>query len=143
MQEFITAVREHDEGEEDLYEFKVDDREMFARPMSAGQLAMLSAMRPNLSVQTMGRMLNTFLNVFEEEDAIYFEDRLLDRNDDFELDNFMEIVNGYITYFSGKGSKQPSDFQQSAKSSGRASTARSRAKGSTSSASRSRASSTS
>lgn len=144
MQEFTTAVREQDEAEnEDLYEFKVDGREMSARPMSSGQLAMLASMRANFSVKTMGRMLNTFLNVFEEDDAIYFEDRIIDRDDDFELADFMEIVNGYITYFSGKESKQPSDFQQSSKSSGRASTARSRAKASTSSPSRSRASSTS
>lgn len=150
MREFMTAVKEDfvPEGEEDALVFLHDGREVKFYEPSSGQLAIMSTIRASKDPgQKEARaVMSFFFGMMDEATADYFEERLMDRNDPFDLDSeggITEIFEYLLEEWSGKASKQPSDYQQSPKQTGRSSTGNTRAKASTSSNSRSRASSTS
>lgn len=146
MKDFITEVQD-DIGEvdvEDTLTFKHDGREVTFYKPSTGQAAiMLTMTSREMDAKNAGTFIQLFFELMEEETAKYFQSRLLDRKDSFDLDGpggIVDIFENISEEWSGKDTKKPSDFQRSQRATGKASTAPSRAKASTSSRSRSRAS---
>lgn len=148
MKDFITEVQD-DLGEvdvEDAITFKHDGREVTFYKPSTGQAAiMLTMTSREMDAKNAGTFIQLFFELMEEDTQRYFQSRLLDRKDSFDLDGpggIVDIFENITEEWSGKDTKKPSDYQQSRRATGKASTAPSRAKGSTSSRSRSRVSST-
>lgn len=149
MKEFYTAAKDTlgDVTEDDLIVFKHDDTEVTFFQPSSGQLAIMSnIMQGSKNDPTLaGNFIQLFFAMMEEEETLpYFRNRLMDRKDTFDLDGdggMFDIFAELVKEWSGRPTKQPSDYQPPRRATGRASTATTRAKGSTSSTSRSRASS--
>jgi hypothetical protein len=147
MKEFVTAAKDGIERrvEEKPISFLHDDTEVTFYEPSPGQAVLLLGMNPRtMDMRDARTFLALFFNLMDDDTRDYFEDRLMDRTDPFELDSeggIADIFEYLSEEWSGKATKQPSDFQQSQSATGRASTASTRAKASTSSRSRSRASS--
>lgn len=146
MREFITDVSREVEEAEELV-FKHDDREVVFIEPSSGQMAIMATVSTTREdAQTMQTIMQFMFSIMAEDTLEYFRDRLLDRNDPFEMDGdggLIDIFEAVMEEWSGKATKQPSDYQPPRKSTGRSSTGSSQGKGRTSSSSRSRASSTS
>lgn len=152
MKEFSTAVAREGESpqqERDSVTFIHDEREVTFYEPSSGQLAIMSTVRASkeIGMKELRVLMGFFFGMMDEETAEYFEDRMMDPLDilsDIEAEGGMLDIMDYLQEeWSGKVSKQPSDYQESRKQTGRSSTGSTRAKASTSSHSRTRASSTS
>lgn len=149
MKEFYTAAKDTlgETTEDDLIVFRHDDKEVTFYQPSAGQLAIMSnIMSGNRNDPVLAaNFIQLFFAMMEEEDTLpYFRNRLMDRKDTFDLDGdggMFDIFAGLVEEWSGRPTKQPSDYQPPRRATGRKSTATTRAKASTSSTSRSRASS--
>lgn len=150
MKEFLTAAQDDigEVDENDVISFKHDGREVTFFVPSTGQQAIMLSMggRDMGKGAAAGQFIHLFFEMMDEDTQRYFNTRLLDRQDTgFDLDTEGGVFDifEYITeQWSGKAKKQPSDYQKSQSTTGRASTASTRAKASTSSRSRSRVSST-
>lgn len=147
MQEFVTAAREDFAPEvADAITFRHDDREVtFYRPTSA-QLSIIAATANADDFQAAGTYLSMFLNMADEDSRRYFYARLMDRNDPFDVEGeggVQSIMEWLLEEWFARPTKQPSDYRRPSSPTGSRSTATTRAKGSTSSASRRAASSTS
>lgn len=146
MREFTTAAKFDVEEEDEPLVFIHDGREVRFFEPSAGQLAIMATLSMSKEQQTVRQLMTLFFSVMDEETYEYFESRLMDRKDTFDLDTeggVLDIYEFLMEEWSGKPSKQPSDYRPPRKSTGRSSTGSTRAKASTSSRSRSTASSTS
>lgn len=149
MKEFYTAAKDTigEVSEEDLIVFKHDGTEVTFYQPSSGQLAIMSnIMQGSKTDPTLaGNFIQLFFAMMEEEDTLpYFRNRLMDRKDTFDIDTeggMFEIFEELVGEWSARPTKQPSDYQPPRRATGSKSTASTRAKASTSSASRSRASS--
>jgi hypothetical protein len=147
MKEFITAAKD-DIGvvnEDEAITFKHDGREVTFYQPSTGQVAIMMAMSGrDMKGKEAGTFINLFFGMMEEDTARYFESRLMDRTDSFDLDSeggIFDIWTELSEEWSARPTKEPADFQPPQRATGKRSTAPTRAKGSTSSRSRSTASS--
>lgn len=146
MKEFVTAAREdfHPEDDESVT-FKHDEREVtFFRPTTA-QIALIAAYSQATEFDMAGGYLATFFGLCDDESRRYFYARLMDRNDPFDIDSpggVNDIMEGLLEEWSGRPTKRPSDYRRPQSATGARSTATTRARASTSSASRRAASST-
>lgn len=148
MKEFYTAAKDTlgDVDEEDLITFKHDEKEVSFYQPSAGQLAIMMNVvnSSRRDPQIAGSFIQLFFSMMEDETLVYFQSRLMDRKDPFDLDGeggLFEIFEGLTEEWSARPTKQPSDFQPARRATGPKSTGTTRVKASTSSTSRSRASS--
>lgn len=149
MKEFYTAAKDTlgDVTEEDLITFKHDGNEVTFYQPSAGQLAIMANIMNGAKDDPVlaGNFIQLFFAMMEEEDTLpYFRNRLMDRNDTFDIDGpggMVDIFKALTEEWSARPTKQPSDYQPPRRATGRASTATSPVRASTSSRSRSRASS--
>lgn len=154
MKEFVTAAKQDDtEPDEFDITFMHDGQEVtFHKPGTAQYALMLawrSQMRSNRSqekdMEAIGMFIQFFLGLASKETQDYFSGRILDTNDplsDLDAQGGVQEIFEYLTAeWSGKDTKKPAASRQSRRASGSGSTGSSRAKGSTSSRSRSTASS--
>lgn len=147
MREFTTAVVEEglEVDEEDVTTFKHDGREVtFYRPGTGQEALMLSMSQRDMEAKDAASFINLFFSLMDSDTYKYFEKRLMDRNDPFDLDSeggIFDLFIGLSEEWSGRPTKEPSDYQPPQQATGKKSTASTRAKASTSSSSRSRASS--
>ena len=148
MKEFVTAVREENAPAVDIddeIKFKHDGREVTFLKPSLGQLTIMMNMgRRDLDIKELGTFVALFFELMDDETQRHFQTRLMDRKDTFDLDGeggIFEIWETLIEEWSGRPTKKPTDYVAPRRSTGGRSTGTSRAKGSTSSASRSRATS--
>lgn len=146
MKEFITDAIE-DIGvvdEEDVIEFKHDGRDVtFYVPSTGQQAIMLSMGGRGMDTKAAGTFIALFFEMADDETQRYFNTRLMDRKDPFDLrgnGGIFDIFDHLTEQWSGKAKKQPADYQKPRSATGRASTARTRVKASTSSRSRSQSS---
>lgn len=149
MKEFYTAAKDTlgEVSDDDLIVFKHDDTEVTFYQPSAGQLAiMLNVVNgAKLDPANAGVFIQLFFSMMDEETLRYFQARLMDRKDAFDLDGdggLFEIFEFLTEEWSARPTKQPSDYQPPRRATGPKSTAPTRVRASTSSASRSRGSST-
>ena len=147
MKEFITAGK-RDIGtydEDEAIRFKHDDTEcVFFQPSDTQLAIMLSMGRRDMGAREAGTFISLFFEMMDSDTQRYFETRMLDREDTFELGSdggVMDIFEYLAGEWSARPTKQPSDYQPPRRATGRASTANTPAKALTSSRSRSRVSS--
>lgn len=148
MKEFYTAAKDTlgEVNEDDYIIFKHDDREVTFFQPSAGQLAvMLNVMNASEDdPQAAGAFIQLFFSMMDDDSLRYFQNRLMDRKDTFDLGGdggMFNIFKGLSEEWSARPTKRPSDYQPPRRATGSKSTASTRVKASTSSTSRSRASS--
>jgi len=150
MLELYTAAKDTfaETSEDDKIVFKHDGREVTFYQPSDGQLAiMLNMGGRDMDQKAAGTFIQLWFAMMDEPTLRYFQTRLMDREDkgfDLTTENgVFDIFELLVEQWSGKATKQPSDYQRSQRATGRKSTATTRVKAKTSSASaRSRASST-
>lgn len=148
MKEFVTAAKDQlGEVDEDSVEvFKHNGNEVrFFEPSDGQQAIMLSMGGRSMTKKSAGTFIQLFIELGDDDTQRYFHDLLLDRNSGFDLmseGGIFDIWEYLMEQWSGKATKQPSDFQPSRRATGPRSTGTTRAKASTSSGSRGRASST-
>ena len=130
---FTTAVKERvetaeGEVEEGLLSFDLDGEPLEAHEPEPSQLALLmhAAARYTSTREAVAGFLDFFFNVMDDRHAQHIRARLLDRKDDFGLDEVEEIVAWMVEEWTGVPFKRPSDSSSSRKSTGPRSTSRSR-----------------
>lgn len=147
MKEFLTAARDTigEVDEDKVLTFKHDERECIFYEPSAGQQAILLSMaRRDMDPKSAGTFIALFFEMMDDDTQRYFETRLMDRKDTFDLNSeggIFDIWEWLAEQWSARPTKQPSDYQPPRRATGRASTATTPARASTSSRSRSRVSS--
>lgn len=147
IKKFVTAAADSitEVDPDDVVEIDLDDRIIaFYRPSAAQAAIMMTAGRNPNDAEQVRLFMTLFLELMDEEDARYIEGRLLSRRDPFDLDSeggLFDMWEHLTESWSGKASKQPADYQKPRRATGKSSTATTRAKASTSSGSRGRASS--
>lgn len=147
MREFVTAARDQMEPDDSkVFEFTLDGREMRMYHPNTGQAAIMSTMiRGEVKADDASNFITLFFNLFDDDDRLYLQDRLMDRDDSFDLDSdggMFDIFEALLEEVTAsRPPASPTDYQSKRKPTGRGSTASTRAKASTSSTSRSRASS--
>lgn len=146
MREFVTAARDTFEQEpQSEITFKHDGREVtFYEPASGQLVIMMGFGRGEIDHRQAATFIALFFSMMDEETVTYFQDRLMDAKDPFDIDSeggIFDLWEGLVEQWSARPTREPSDYQSTRKPTGRASTASARAKASTSSTSRSRASS--
>jgi len=147
VQEFITAARDNFQVEEsETHVIMLDGREItLYEPNTSQGALMLTFVRGEMTPEKVAQFMTLFFSFIHKDDRTYIEDRLMDVEDPFKLDSegglldiffwLMEQIEG------GRPPVEPTDYQPSRRATGQRSTATTRAKVSTSSPSRSRASS--
>jgi hypothetical protein len=146
MKEFVTAAKPGTgtRNEDDAIEFLHNGTKVkFYKPNDAQQAMMLAMGGRSMSLKAAGTFIHLFIELGDSDTQRYFQDQMLDSESGFDLKEEGGLFDlwEYITEeWSGKASKLPSDFQSPRRKTGRASTASTRAKASTSSPSRGRAS---
>lgn len=146
MKDFIAAVKDEDdlEVEEDGTSFKHWDTDVtFFQPSEGQMLMMLSMGGRSMSKKQIGNFIHLFIELGDDDTQRYFQDLLMDRKSGFTVTGdggLFDIWEELVEEWSGKDSEKPSDSPAPRRATGRASTASTRAKGSTSSRSRSTAS---
>lgn len=146
MREFLTAARDDFSPEDtDSVIMKHDGREVeFYEPSTAQAALLMQLGRAKADHNSVSAFMALMFEIMEEGTQTYFQNRLMDRLDPFDVDGeggLFEIWSALSEHWSARPTQAPTDYQPSQRASGRASTASSRAKASTSSRSRSRASS--
>lgn len=147
MKEFITAAKEAggEVDEDDVITTMHDGKEVtFYKPGTGQQAMMLQITRRKMDPETAGTFIALIFEMMEPDTRQYFEQRLMTWDDSFDLEGeggLVEIFEYLMEEWSARPTKQPSDYQPPQRATGKQSTASTRAKGSTSSRSRSRASS--
>lgn len=146
MREFVTAARDTFEAEpQSEITFKHDGREVtFFEPGSGQLVIMMGFGRGQIDHKQAATFIALFFSMMDDETVTYFQDRLMDAKDPFDIDSeggIFDLWEGLVEQWSARPTREPSDYQPKRTSTGRASTASTRAKASTSSTSRSRASS--
>lgn len=129
VREFTTAVKAavvKDTENEGVTKFKIDGRECTAYRPEDGQLALLmatTASHSNMHEKVAG-IINFFIAVLEERDHYYVTGRLLDREDDFGIEDVTAIMEHLIEEWSGNPTESPSDSSPSPRSGGQKSSRR-------------------
>jgi hypothetical protein len=148
VKEFYTAAKDTigETTEDDLIVFMHDEQEVTFFQPSAGQLAiMLNIVSgARLNPRNAGAFIQLFFEMMDDETQSYFQNRLMDRKDTFDLEGeggMFKIFEYLTEEWSARPTKQPSDYQPPRRATGSKSTGTTRAVGSTSSRSRSRGSS--
>jgi hypothetical protein len=148
MKEFVTAAADTlgEVDEESKITFRHDGRDITFFEPSTGQQAIMLAMGGRaMNTKTMGMFIQLFFEMAEDDTARYLQSRLLDRNDTFDIQGeggMFDLFEALTEEWSARPTREPSDSPSPRRANGRASTGTTRAKASTSSGSRSRASST-
>jgi hypothetical protein len=124
MQEFTTAVKEVTGETIDEIKFKIDNREVTAYQPQDGQLAMLLASigRGSSETDKIAGAINFFVAILSEPDAAWIEVRLLDRKDDFGIQQVEEVMEWLVEQWSGRPTKSLSVSTPSPESTGPSST---------------------
>lgn len=138
MKEFITAAKAQlAEGEDDgAIEVKHNGTLCrFYEPAEGQEVMMLAMAGRNMSKKQAGNFIALFIELGDDDTQRYFQDILLDRNSGFGIDGILDIWEYLVAEWSGKATPPPSDSPKPRRSTGPASTGRTRA--STSSRSRS------
>lgn len=101
--------------------FDIDGEEFIAYPPTGSQLALaMAAQATHSSTQDRVRGLIDFLDgILDEKGQDRFRERLLDRDDPFDLSTVEQIVSWLASEWSGRPTAQPSGSRSSPRSAGR------------------------
>jgi hypothetical protein len=129
MKDFVTAaktVAEKDTPDEGITRFKIDGKEMVAYKPEDGQLILLmatTASHSNLHEKIAG-VINFFVAVLDEKSHHHIVGRLMDRDDDFGIEEVTDIMHELIEEWSGNPTEGVSGSSPSRSRAGQKSTRR-------------------
>jgi hypothetical protein len=126
MKEFTTSAKaaiEPDSIDQPIT-FKVDDVEVRAYEPSPGQMAMMYSALSDLSTdnQRVAGIVDFFLGLLDGDSRRVLAQRLMDREDPFELDELTEIMTWLIGEWSARPTRPSSASTPSPRRTGRKST---------------------
>jgi hypothetical protein len=92
--EFTTAAEEKVDGGLQALTFVIDGHELTAHPPRDGQVAMMMARmgRHSSNNDKVAGMIDLFVALFDKADEQYVVDRLLDREDDFGIEQISDVM---------------------------------------------------
>lgn len=124
MKEFTTAVEKAGQDEEAPLEFAVDGTLCHGYYPGDGQLAYLLAStgRHSSEQEQIAGLINFFVAVLDDESHRYVVSRLLDRRDEFGIEQVQKIMEWMVGEWSGRPTKSPSVSTSSPPSTGQSST---------------------
>lgn len=137
MREFITAVAAVVEDEDGTH-FPIKEvdaegnvihvQDCVAYKPAEGQVIMMMAGlgRHGTMADKVSSIINFLADTVDETTHAYLVSRLLNRNDEFGLEQVQEILEALMEEWGGRPTKLPSDFAQSQKTGGQKSTRRTR-----------------
>jgi len=126
MKEFTTAAESVEITGDEMIEFKIDGESCHAFQPSNGQLAVLLASIASTQQWThqVAGVINFFDAVLDDESSAYITRRLLERTDQFGLDEVQDIIQWLVEEWSSRPTQPPSGSTPSPPKGGRKSTAR-------------------
>jgi hypothetical protein len=148
LKDFIAAAKDDlgDVGEENPITFQHWGTEVtFFEPSDGQQAIMLAMGGRTMDKRAAGTFIQLFIELGDDDTQRYFQDLLMDRKSGFGLSTkggIFDIWENLMEEWSGKATPPASESPKPRRATGRASTGTTRAKASTSSSSRGRASST-
>lgn len=109
----LSATMEAEEAQEKPIEISIDDtddRKVYAYRPADGQLAMLMAAfgRGMTGSDMVAATVNFFCGLFEDDDRIYIEDRLLSRDRNISIERIQELMEDLIEKWSARPTQPPS-----------------------------------
>lgn len=123
MREFKTAARTVEREE---FTFMVDDVECKTVRPSEGQIAMIVASEASSvrnESEKIADMIDFSMALFDLDTRRYLTRRLMDPEDNFEFDTFMEITRSVVEDWANRPTKPSSDSTPSSENGGTSSTA--------------------
>ena len=128
MKAFTTAAQAADVAPDEMIEFTIDGEECNAFQPSNGQLAVLLASISSTQSWThqVAGVINFFDAVLDEDSSAYVTRRLLDRRDQFGIDEVQAIIEWLVEEWSARPTPSPSGSTPSPPKGGRKSTPRTR-----------------
>lgn len=127
MKEFITAAESQaaaEEDREDVVEFSVDGVLCRAFKPGGGQLGVLMAATSGHQppqVQIAG-IINFFNSTLDDQSSSYLVNKLLERDNGFEIEEVQDILEYLVEEWTGRPTKSPSGSTRSQSRGGRKST---------------------
>lgn len=126
MKEFSTAIEqaERDKVDDKVWEFKVDDTVLRAYEATPEQVAVvLSKVGRHVTLATKAAgIIDFFMSVMDHNDAAYLSERLLDRDDPFDMKQIEGILSWLIEEWGGHPTREPSGSSSSPTNTGPSST---------------------
>lgn len=149
MKDFIATAEKQEKkkgrDEKNAITFKHHGTDVkFYKPGEGKIILLLAMARRDMDKKAAGTFISLFFEMMDEETQRYFENRLMDDEDDFSLGSeggIFDIWEELAKEWSDNPTQERSGSQKSRSRTGTSSTGSTRAKGSTSTSSRSRASS--
>ena len=137
MREFVTAAKDTFEAEEKVATtFLHDETEVtFYEPSVGKQAVMLGFGRGTTTLESASTFIALFFSMMDAKTRRYFEDRLMDDDDPFDLKSdggIFDLWEALVEEWGGKATSPPSASSSPQRKTGRASTATTRAKARTS-----------
>jgi len=128
VKEFTTAAREVDVSPDEVMEFVVDGETCRCFQPSNGQLAILLASISSTQSWTnqVAGVINFFDAVLDDDSRTYITRRLLDRQDQFGLDEVQDIIEWMVEEWAARPTPSPSASTPSPPRGGARSTPRTR-----------------
>lgn len=113
MTDQLAAAVAAEEAQEKPVEISIDDtddRKVYAYKPADGQLAMLMASfgRGMSSNDMVAATVNFFCGLFEDDDRIYIEDRLLSRKNNIPIERIQDLMEELIEKWSARPTPPPS-----------------------------------
>ena len=126
MREFVTAVDEAFEADDEGYTLKLDGRELrYFKPAEGHYMVfMASTGRHSTQQDQVAAVTNFFVELFDEDSQQYLVERLLSRTDPFGIENINEIMDAMVEDWFGRPTQPSTGSTQSRKNGGRKSTPR-------------------
>lgn len=89
---------------------RADGKVVYAYRPADGQLALLMASmgRGMAANEAIAATVNFFCGLFEDDDRLYIEERLLSRKRNIEIDRIQELLEGLIEKWSARPTQSPS-----------------------------------
>jgi hypothetical protein len=128
MKEFTTSVEQSEASRplgSDPITFAVDGEEWTAYPPTGGQLTLIiaSMSESTKDVDRVKGILDFLDGVLDDDAKATYRERLMDRDDPFDLPDVERIINWLVEEWSGRPTQPPSGSRSSRRRTGRRSTA--------------------
>lgn len=126
IKDFVTKAKKRQDGRDDRFTFRVDGVEIASLRPTEDQLALLMVAYSSDVRDESNRIANMIdgsLALYDPDSQRYFQRRLLVREDDFGLEDFMEITQGVIEEWGNRPTRRSYDSIGSPPTNGTSSTA--------------------
>jgi hypothetical protein len=125
---FTTSAKSVEDNESPMgtpVTYEIDERDVTFLPPTTGQWAVTLAGLSDTASATeqMGAQINFFFSMLDDDDMRYFKQRLMDREDPFDVADIAEIITALMEEWSARPTIPPSGSSRSPSTGGKRSTA--------------------